>query len=434
MISVTILGPPSVEMDGIEVAFPYKKVEGVFYYLCVHKTTTRQALIHTFWGDTAEGAGRKNLREALYRIKQIFGASFIVTCGNFVVGINPDTPLTLDWDSLSPGILLSTPHHKVFSHFYIKNSYEFDQWVEELQEQFRQSYLAAAAHQMLHSPLCLEEHALCYRAALLRHDPYNETAYCTAIEKLMGAQLWGLAVSFYQDLAQSLKKELDVAPVPKTQALWKSALVEGQKPPVLSHEPPCSALMTTLERFSHHLPYRSLAFVGESGSDFSSLMAQVSSSPLPLLPLCASATRNEQGFDLVVWLALFESITSLVEEGGIAMDAPCYTRLHTLLRSSEITTLNSISYHVISHEILSLFGWLSSRYRVVLVIDQLHWMDGMSVALLCRTLLELPLLLVTSFQHSHQGAILQKFAPLFERDTLELLPLTSDVLSPFLKD
>ena len=47
---VTLLGTPCVYRDGKEIHFPYRKAEGIFYYLCVEKQTSRDELVSLFWG------------------------------------------------------------------------------------------------------------------------------------------------------------------------------------------------------------------------------------------------------------------------------------------------------------------------------------------------------------------------------------------------
>ena len=59
---VTLLGIPGVFNNGRIVHFPYRKAEGIFYYLCVEKKVNRDELISVFWGSSDESSGRKNLR------------------------------------------------------------------------------------------------------------------------------------------------------------------------------------------------------------------------------------------------------------------------------------------------------------------------------------------------------------------------------------
>ena len=56
---VTLLGTPCVYRDGKEIHFPYRKAEGIFYYLCVEKQTNRDELVSLFWGACDENTGRK---------------------------------------------------------------------------------------------------------------------------------------------------------------------------------------------------------------------------------------------------------------------------------------------------------------------------------------------------------------------------------------
>ena len=75
-INVHLLGRPYVEVDGERINFPYKKAEGFFYYLCVKKNATREEIIYVLWGADNENVGRKNLREAVYQIKNYLEKKF----------------------------------------------------------------------------------------------------------------------------------------------------------------------------------------------------------------------------------------------------------------------------------------------------------------------------------------------------------------------
>ena len=57
---VRLLGTPGVCQNGESVCFPYRKAEGVFYYLCVEKYASRDELVSFFWGSCGEDSGRKN--------------------------------------------------------------------------------------------------------------------------------------------------------------------------------------------------------------------------------------------------------------------------------------------------------------------------------------------------------------------------------------
>lgn len=54
---VTLMGIPRVLKEGRLVHFPYRKAEGIFYYLCVEKATNRDELVSIFWGSSDEASG-----------------------------------------------------------------------------------------------------------------------------------------------------------------------------------------------------------------------------------------------------------------------------------------------------------------------------------------------------------------------------------------
>ena len=69
VISVKLLGTPSVKLNGKLISFPYKKSEALFYYVIINKKVSRDEAINVFWSESGEETGRKNLRDALYKIK-----------------------------------------------------------------------------------------------------------------------------------------------------------------------------------------------------------------------------------------------------------------------------------------------------------------------------------------------------------------------------
>ena len=147
-ISVHLLGRPYVEVDGERVNFPYKKAEGFFYYLCVKKTATREEIIYVLWGADNENVGRKNLREAVYQIKKLLGKEILVTAGHTSISLNPDCMPDIDWDHISAENILENEEEGFLSHFMIKNSYEYEEWITSMQEQYNQAFIKCAREKL----------------------------------------------------------------------------------------------------------------------------------------------------------------------------------------------------------------------------------------------------------------------------------------------
>ncbi|MEG1576370.1 MAG: histidine kinase, partial [Clostridium sp.] len=128
-VNINLLGYPCIDLDGEKVNFPYKKVEGFLYYLCVKKSVTREEIICLLWGDEDETTGKKKLRDTVYQVRRFLDKDFLITSGHTGIALNPNYDMYIDWDhvydentQIRPGIFLE--------HFFIKNSYEFEEWIE----------------------------------------------------------------------------------------------------------------------------------------------------------------------------------------------------------------------------------------------------------------------------------------------------------------
>ena len=95
-VQVFLLGNPRVLLDHTEVIFPYRKVEGLFYYLCIKGVVSRDEAIGIFWADCTEGSARKNLRDALYHLKKLFGEELISAEGNNRITLKKECIASID--------------------------------------------------------------------------------------------------------------------------------------------------------------------------------------------------------------------------------------------------------------------------------------------------------------------------------------------------
>lgn len=130
-IEIRLFGTPAILADGEPVGFPYKKVEGFLYYLCVKKQITREEAICLLWGDEDEASGRKKLRDAIYQVRKKLDKDIILTAGHTGIALNPACPVSIDWDHVKKGHL---GEQKPFlEYFYIKKCLEFEEWVGGIQ-------------------------------------------------------------------------------------------------------------------------------------------------------------------------------------------------------------------------------------------------------------------------------------------------------------
>ena len=152
-VTVTLMNTPSVVVDGEKKVFPYRKVEGLFYYICVRKRITRDEAIGIFWVDCDETSARKNLRDALYHIKKIVGPDIISMDGNVFISLNPEQHIKVDVDAARENIL-ENYKGEFMSFFYVKNCLEFENWMDDYRRELKEHYIKAVlkkAEQAIHA-------------------------------------------------------------------------------------------------------------------------------------------------------------------------------------------------------------------------------------------------------------------------------------------
>ncbi|NLY19712.1 MAG: hypothetical protein GXZ08_00290 [Tissierellia bacterium] len=126
-IEITFFGSPKVFVNKKRVIFPYKKAEALFYYLFFEKTSSRNNLTEMFWGDFQEDSAKKNLRDALYNIKKVFGFDIITSPKQTFLMLNDQYTITSDVDNFSKTSAISLYKGEFLDSFVVKNSFSFEE-------------------------------------------------------------------------------------------------------------------------------------------------------------------------------------------------------------------------------------------------------------------------------------------------------------------
>ena len=56
--------------------------------------------------------------------------------GHTSISLNPECMPEIDWDFITEENILEHEEEGFLSHFHIKNSYEFEEWIESMQDQY----------------------------------------------------------------------------------------------------------------------------------------------------------------------------------------------------------------------------------------------------------------------------------------------------------
>lgn len=212
-ITVKLLGTPSVIKDGQQIVFPYRKAEGLFYYLCIKQTISRDEAVGIFWADCAENTARKNLRDATYHLKKLIGDNVICNEGNSRISLNKDADLSVDYNELTAETLTDIHTGEFLEFFYVKNCLEFEDWTTEIREGLLRRYQTTMEKRIVLLSAGHDGKALLECGnSLLHKRVYDEPIYMDIIRGLIRMGAYSEAESLYQKLEAALQEELGVSP------------------------------------------------------------------------------------------------------------------------------------------------------------------------------------------------------------------------------
>lgn len=224
VIEVKLMGVPMVLKDGHPVLFKYQKAEAVFYYIAFHRKVDRFQVMHLFWPEESEDRARKNLRNALYSIRQSFENPIFQSIGQRLICFSEQTDLKTDLDEVeeSDGLFMEN--------FTIKDAPLFDEWIAMTRDEFKDSVILKLQERLnTLSDADLNIEIICRK--LMRLDPYNEGVARKLMHYYMSTDQYGRCVEVYTKLSDVLDADLGISPEPETAQTFRELVELRRKLP-----------------------------------------------------------------------------------------------------------------------------------------------------------------------------------------------------------
>ena len=142
-IDVKLLGTPIVTIDKKEVIFPYSKVKALFYYLVINNRASRDELCGLLWCDDKEEIAKKNLRNAIYKIKKCFDDEILLSPDKSIVMLNPNITIKSDIQDFERdnNDFMNIYKGDFLQGFFVKGSQEFEDWIFLIREQYKEQFV-----------------------------------------------------------------------------------------------------------------------------------------------------------------------------------------------------------------------------------------------------------------------------------------------------
>lgn len=440
-ILVQLLGTPQIMVDGTYVNFPYRKAEGLFYYLCVRKNISREEAVSILWASVNDKTAKKNLRNAIYHIRNLLGDDALESANNTMIRLG--RTVRTDIDQLTADNIRSRYTGDFLSYFFVKKCIEFENWVEETRRDYKNMYLKSIQNKLDNSPKESGRHDIReYGAVLLENDLYNEENYRCLMQIYAQKGDYNTAIKHYQNLNRVLKSDLNAEPDPETVELYKFILklknLGGSDPESQNYYFERSACI--YELFAQISAFqsggaRSVLLSGEIGTGKTALLNRVCGLiGEQCIVLSHTCSRLEKDFYLQPWRDMLVQLMQMEQTGRIALlpaqrDMLQDLNLRLAVNQHDLSAnMDSGRLDLMTETIFNVFLYNTRHKKLVFVLDDLHWMDAWSKRLLASILLQLGgrnTIMLAACREENSFEITDLTVPLLEKELLTEIKLSN---------
>ncbi len=399
-IQVTLLGRPMVKKDGKPVNFPYQKVEGLFYYLCINKNITRSQAIGVLWAGSSQEAARKNLRDAIYNIRKLLGQEILSVEGNTGIIFDPLKKVWLDTEHVTKDNVLRLWQGEFLEFFFVKNCYEYEEWAETQRREIQrklQRLLSVRIFQFKSD----EKGEILEQASrlLIKYKVLDEELYRSLMKKLAEAGRYGEAQNLYRDLKEMLRTEIDAGPEGETKNLFdKIEDMKRQENRVFQEgEDYFFGRKDILYRIYSELCYgdqgtrqspHSFLLCGETGVGKSMLLHRIRQllEESGYLMFSWECCQTEKELYLKPWYGIMEKVDEYCRMNQVQVESPTGILLEQKVLENRLFMTR---FEILTETVFRYLWRYFKGKEIILFFDDIQWMDDMSLKLLGNLLFRL---------------------------------------------
>ncbi len=406
IIKLKLFGVPKIVVDGTAIEFPFRKAEAIFYYLAIQKRVTRDELVNLFWSELKEETAKKNLRNALYQIKKTLGDDVLYTPKRSIVEIAENVKIELDVMDLLDHKRLDVYLGPFLQGYSVKNAENFDDWVMNYREFCRERFTELAYDQVDMVSDDNVSELIHTMQIVIKVDPYDERAYRLIMQAYADTGHTNKAFKIFQSLKTLLNEDLGVEPDVETKRVFERLAMQReeehvQKPvtQMYGRKQELGQLSNAIKCFKNKQIFKSILVEGEAGIGKTTLktsfLEQVSSDAHMVIK--AECYQSEAHFYLKPWHTVLEQLLDISLKEGVQWPQSWKRELVRVFPSFaasfdeelvETQLSQSLQVHLLEDIIHGLFDALSQKGLIMLVIDDLQWMDEMSLSILTNLLLQ----------------------------------------------
>lgn len=408
-ISCKLFGVPQITKDGQNVFLLYSKINALLYYMLVTKVASRDEVAGLLWPDEDERVAKKNLRNAIYQTKKSLGEDLFLSSQKSFLILNESLDIEVDVDRFlqSPKENLHLYTGDFLQGFYLKEAEGYEDWVIRMRTLYEQKFTSECfmkSQEDIQNKQYdnVEDHI----RRLIEVDEFDERNFRLLMRLFQDTGRSGKAIETYYDLSKLLHKELGIAPDKKTREIYEQALESisvdtdrGSTPAsfFFGRYPEIAALQKALKAFEQKKDCKSVFITGEYGVGKSTLMQKIlEESGGRFFRIEVQCYQGEQEISLRPWSRMVRTLNQYLRQEGLTPPDQWRELMCDIFPDFEenlpsrrfLLPEERMTLSAAAHTIAELLHWLAKREQVILIFEDLQWIDTDSLSVLTAALLE----------------------------------------------
>lgn len=406
IIKALLLGYAHIECNGTPIRICLKKAQGLLFYLLVHKKATRDELTGLLWGGEDNELARRHLRDNLYHLKKVVPIELVVPAGRSAIQLNPELGFYIDVDEFLKAVDVEAYQGEFLKGFSVPNCYEYEEWLERTRTSLREAYLQQLDKR---AEFCLSEGKDGEAEALwrkyLQEEPLCETVSISLMRFYRAQKDYNRAALIYRGLHKAMADTLGIAPLKDTSELYYSIMKEWNEQSengeisddfLVGRQNQLQYLLHLFSRMHTSKHARSFVILGEAGVGKTHLLSyflshgEVSSYEI----ITTSCFKSKQDEYLYPWQTIMLSLSNFIEKESIPIPNAYMQAVSALFPM--IGEFGSADVRKKAHllvdsvmgfdSVLTVLTLASKKKPLLLVVEDIQWIDSMSLALLDQAL------------------------------------------------
>lgn len=403
-LSIKMFGTPSISVDGRPITFPYRKADALLYYMVLQKRVARNELASILWAESDITSALKNLRHAVYTTRKGLGFDIFSSGQSTMLELDPHLTLHCDVLDFLKHRDLNACQGEFLEGFEISSSL-FEQWLSDQRNLLHNSYLKELLLEVKKAaqeddPARAEQLGLRY----LQLDPLEESAVVAMMNIYSAQKKYRKAVGIYHDLCRNLSEELGISPLKETTARyyhivneWNSSTYKMEEQayhPLVGKSSALRGLLSLFNRTAGE-PQIPLALIhGEAGVGKTYLLDYLLNyyDLSDWIVFRSYCYQSESSVSLTPWNAIMMSLMTEIESGELSVPEnylktasvlfPCLSAGYEQDYSADLNYPLQQNYHVAQESAILLLLAAARKHPMLLVFEDVHWMDTSSAELL----------------------------------------------------